>query len=298
MRGLPAAAINRLSGVISSLFTCCSRCYHDVHLVYADRFYVLKRAITYTVCGLPKSNGVIVARSSYQSHRCLGASANRDGGEHRRISERTNCENKGNQVCIILFVFALVFPFLSPQFRSKRARRVLEARLPKLVESHKQAMLIRGGKSSEIINEVLKDLHFLKSPHAVRLNRHNHILPFEVAGRESLEFLAKKNDCSLMAFGYHQKKRPHSLIFARFFAYQLLQMIEVGITGYVPIFCFDVCGAMFPVGHPRINPTPASFLDASKRTWVEAVFRVCWGLVGIRRSSKCLQEFIAWSAFP
>ncbi|KAJ4460608.1 putative ribosome production factor 2 [Paratrimastix pyriformis] len=125
------------------------------------------------------------------------------------------------------------------QSKTKRGRRALETRLPKLVETYKQAMIIKGAKTSEIITELLKDINYLKSPHVIRFSRHNNVLPFDVAGRESLEFFAKKNDCSLMAFGYHQKKRPHSIVFARFFAYQLLHMIELGITGYVPICCFD-----------------------------------------------------------
>lgn len=55
--------------------------------------------------------------------------------------------------------------------------------------------------------------------------KNENIHPFESA--ESLEFLAKKNECSLVAFGSHSKKRPHALTLVRTFDYNVLEMVEM-----------------------------------------------------------------------
>ncbi len=62
------------------------------------------------------------------------------------------------------------------------------------------------------------------------LPRLNPVLPFE--DQSSLEFLAEKNDASLMLVGSHSKKRPHNLVMARFFDFKVLDMIELGVTGF------------------------------------------------------------------
>ena len=61
----------------------------------------------------------------------------------------------------------------------------------------------------------------------------NIVRPFE--DQTSLEFFSKKSDSSLVAFGSHNKKRPHNLVLANMFDYSLLDMVEFGITNYVSI---------------------------------------------------------------
>ena len=93
--------------------------------------------------------------------------------------------------------------------RTQRAKRALEAREPKSVESAKRALLVRGHSCSEMVLRLLRDLHALKRPHSELLaRRHDPALrPFEDQAA-SLEKMAAKEDAALFAFGNSNKKRP------------------------------------------------------------------------------------------
>ena len=58
-------------------------------------------------------------------------------------------------------------------------------------------------------------------------------VPFENVA--DLEQFCKKYDCSHFALGSHTKKRPNNLILGRLFNYQMLDMVEFGITDYQPL---------------------------------------------------------------
>jgi ribosome production factor 2 len=113
--------------------------------------------------------------------------------------------------------------------KTRRSKRAVEKRAPKLIENPKAAMMIRGTNTSAVINELLCDLYVMKKPFAKHFSRKNDIRPFEDA--TSIEFFGNKNDASLFAFGSHNKKRPHNLVLGRLFDYQMLDMCELGITG-------------------------------------------------------------------
>uniref|UniRef100_A0A4W3JCS5 Ribosome production factor 2 homolog n=1 Tax=Callorhinchus milii TaxID=7868 RepID=A0A4W3JCS5_CALMI len=115
--------------------------------------------------------------------------------------------------------------------KSRRAKRFLENRAPKLIENIKNAMLIKGGNTNETVTQALKDIYALKKPNAVLYKKKNITRPFE--DQTSLEFFSKKSDCSLFAFGSHNKKRPNNLIIGRMFDYHVLDMIELGIEKFV-----------------------------------------------------------------
>ena len=70
----------------------------------------------------------------------------------------------------------------------------------------------------------------MKKPFYKSLSKKNDIRPFDDVN--SLEFLSKKNDCSLFVIGSHSKKRPNNLVMGRFFNYQLLDMVELGVLNY------------------------------------------------------------------
>uniref|UniRef100_A0A8B9U7B4 Ribosome production factor 2 homolog n=1 Tax=Anas zonorhyncha TaxID=75864 RepID=A0A8B9U7B4_9AVES len=108
--------------------------------------------------------------------------------------------------------------------KTKRAKRFLERREPKLTENTKNAMLIKGGNANLTVTEVLKD---------IVSGRKNITRPFE--DQTSLEFFSKKSDCSLFMFGSHNKKRPNNLIIGRMFDYHVLDMIELGIENFVSL---------------------------------------------------------------
>ncbi|XP_032877892.1 ribosome production factor 2 homolog [Amblyraja radiata] len=114
--------------------------------------------------------------------------------------------------------------------KTKRAKRFIEKRDPKLLENTKNVMLIKGGNTSETVTEALKNIYSLKKPNAVLYKKKNITRPFE--DQTSVEFFSKKSDCSLFMFGSHNKKRPHNLIIGRMFDYHILDMIELGIEKF------------------------------------------------------------------
>ncbi|KAM9154511.1 ribosome production factor 2 homolog [Pangshura tecta] len=117
--------------------------------------------------------------------------------------------------------------------KTKRAKRFLEKREPKLTENTKNAILIKGGNANLTVTETLKDIYALKKPFAVLYKKKNITRPFE--DQTSLEFFSKKSDCSLFLFGSHNKKRPNNLIIGRMFDYHVLDMIELGIEKFVSL---------------------------------------------------------------
>ncbi|XP_036405935.1 ribosome production factor 2 homolog [Megalops cyprinoides] len=117
--------------------------------------------------------------------------------------------------------------------KTKRSKRFLQGREPKLIENVKTAMLIKGGNTSETVTQALKDIYALKKPSAVLYKKKNITRPFE--DQTSLEFFSKKSDCSLFLFGSHNKKRPNNLIFGRMFDFHVLDMIELGIEKFTSL---------------------------------------------------------------
>uniref|UniRef100_A0AAQ4QZH2 Ribosome production factor 2 homolog n=1 Tax=Gasterosteus aculeatus aculeatus TaxID=481459 RepID=A0AAQ4QZH2_GASAC len=160
--------------------------------------------------------------------------------------------------------------------KTKRAKRFLEGRAPKLTEDVKTAMIMKGGNSSLTVTQALKDIYALKKPNAVLFKKKNITRPFEdstslvsapegppppinpllilnptvlsYANPRSLdqEFFSKKSDCSLFLFGSHSKKRPNNLIFGRLFDFHVLDMIELGIEKYISLS--DIKSSKCPEG--------------------------------------------------
>ena len=121
--------------------------------------------------------------------------------------------------------------------KTQRGKRVLQNREAKLEEDTKKVMLIRGGKTSELVTQAMKDINSLKKPNSSLFHRKNILRPFE--DQTSLEFFSQKSNSSLMIFSSHSKKRPHNLVFGCFFDHHILDMIELGIENYKPISHFS-----------------------------------------------------------
>uniref|UniRef100_A0A3Q3F6V6 Ribosome production factor 2 homolog n=1 Tax=Labrus bergylta TaxID=56723 RepID=A0A3Q3F6V6_9LABR len=102
--------------------------------------------------------------------------------------------------------------------KTKRSKRFLDSRAPKLSEDVKTAMIMKGGNSNQTVTQALKDI----------------------------EFFSKKTDCSLFLFGSHNKKRPNNLIFGRLFDFHVLDMVELGIEKYVSLS--DIKASKCPEG--------------------------------------------------
>ncbi|XP_060760997.1 ribosome production factor 2 homolog [Neoarius graeffei] len=117
--------------------------------------------------------------------------------------------------------------------KTRRSKRFLQNREPKLTENSKNTMIMKGGNTSETVTHALKDLYLLKKPNAVLYKKKNIMRPFEDS--TSLEFFSKKSDCSLFLFGSHNKKRPNNLIFGRMFDFHVLDMFELGIEKFTSL---------------------------------------------------------------
>lgn len=115
----------------------------------------------------------------------------------------------------------------------------------KLVENTKTALFVPGATSSKLLHDAMVDLMALKKPLAKKFSKKNEIRPFEDA--LGLEFFSEKNDASLMVFSLHNKKRPNTLVFSRFFNHKVYDMVELSIQEN-PKLLSDFKKLTFPVG--------------------------------------------------
>ena len=121
-----------------------------------------------------------------------------------------------------------------PKRVSAKSARLQKMRAPKIVENTKNAIFLRGTKTSEACGHALKELFSLRKPHGKMMQRKNeNVRPFDEVA--SLEFLCQKNDCSLFAVASHSKKRPDNLVLGRTFDDHILDMAEVGVESITTI---------------------------------------------------------------
>ena len=134
--------------------------------------------------------------------------------------------------------------------KTARGRRILRNMAPKLAENPRTALIVRGQKTSAMINQCLTDLFVVKKPNAKHFTRHNAVHPFEDV--MPLEFLCQKNDASLFAFGTHSKKRPHNLVLGRCFDHHVMDMYEFGVENFhgMAEFAKDVGGGSMTDAKP------------------------------------------------
>ncbi|EXJ87091.1 valyl-tRNA synthetase [Capronia epimyces CBS 606.96] len=110
--------------------------------------------------------------------------------------------------------------------RNARTARIVKAREPQQVESRKRVLLFHGTKCPQPVASVLKTVHTLTKPDSVLLHKKNeNIYPFEDTA--SIEFLAQKNECGVVVFGTHSKKRPNNITIVRIYDGKVLDMVEL-----------------------------------------------------------------------
>ncbi|PON36341.1 Brix domain containing protein [Parasponia andersonii] len=120
-----------------------------------------------------------------------------------------------------------------------KARRELEKRAPKRVETGKKTLILHGTKTSGVLNSVLTQIYHLKKESAVRFSRKNgEVRPFESGGETALEFFSQKTDCSMFVFGSHSKKRPDNLVIGRTYDHHIYDLVEVGVENFKPMESF------------------------------------------------------------
>lgn len=110
--------------------------------------------------------------------------------------------------------------------RNARTARIVKAREPQAVEERKRVLLLHGTRCPLPVQTTLKTFSTLTKPESVQLNKKNeNIHPFE--DQSSLEFLALKNDCGVVVFGSHSKKRPNTITLSRMFDGRTFDMVEL-----------------------------------------------------------------------
>ena len=117
--------------------------------------------------------------------------------------------------------------------KTKKGERLLKSAGPQIVENTKRILILKGLKSSQTLQEVLKDIALLSKPFCKVFSRNNEVLPFEDAN--SLEYFGQTNDCSLIAFGSHNKKRPNNLVLGRLYDGHILDLFEFGVVNALSI---------------------------------------------------------------
>ncbi|WLF76900.1 rRNA-binding ribosome biosynthesis protein rpf2 [Lodderomyces elongisporus] len=113
--------------------------------------------------------------------------------------------------------------------KNARSKRALAKKEAKLVENTKSALFVPGATGNKLLHDAMCDLMALKKPFAKKFTKKNAIRPFEDASE--VEFFAERNDSSLLVFSSHNKKRPNTLIFTRFFNHKVYDMLELSIMG-------------------------------------------------------------------
>ncbi|KAJ6518669.1 Brix domain-containing protein [Mycena sanguinolenta] len=149
--------------------------------------------------------------------------------------------------------------------KNARAKRALDARLPKEVEDPSTAVFVRGTHTGQVLNDVMRDLMALKRPHVISFSKKNDIHPFDAASTStaSLEFWATKNDASMFVIGQTTKKRPNGLTFVRMFDNRVLDMLEVGVESFVSMA--DIKTAKSTPGHKPLMHFASDLFDTNPR---------------------------------
>eukprot|EP00796_Vickermania_ingenoplastis_P009145 gene9145-6427_t len=135
-------------------------------------------------------------------------------------------------VCACPWCFPSAFNIFLTQFQRRTpknqvTRRAVKKYEPKVIENPKKILFLKGANANEVVTDAMNDLTSITKPYNAKLKKRNAFTPFE--GRQHIEFLGFKNDCSLFCFGSNNKKRPNNITIGRLFDFHILDMIEMGI---------------------------------------------------------------------
>uniref|UniRef100_A0A915CN80 Ribosome production factor 2 homolog n=1 Tax=Ditylenchus dipsaci TaxID=166011 RepID=A0A915CN80_9BILA len=127
--------------------------------------------------------------------------------------------------------------------KTRQGKKFLQNRASKTTENDKHTIIVKGGKTSEVVSGALSALYALKKPLAEQLKRNN---PFHLFEDDTgIVKFSQKFDASLFLFGSNSKKHPNSLIFGRMFDYQVLDMVDLTIQKFTPPSAFKAHGVTF-----------------------------------------------------
>ncbi|TMW56701.1 hypothetical protein Poli38472_006711 [Pythium oligandrum] len=135
-----------------------------------------------------------------------------------------------------------------PKRQKAHVVRAIKNKEPKLVENTKGLLIMRGNKTSDEVNKLLRDLRMLKAPDAKMMGKKNDIHPFD--DETKIEFLTQKNDTSLFMVGSNTKKRPNNLVLGRTFDGHILDIMELEFSNFKSIDDFKCKSKKAPGSKP------------------------------------------------
>lgn len=120
----------------------------------------------------------------------------------------------------------------SDKAKTHKGRKILDKRKALIKENPKRSVIMKGRKSSELLNTLLRELHAMRGSamSQLLLKRSHDLAPMDDSSL--VERILSKYDCSLFAVGNHQKKRPNNLVFGRTFDGHILDMFEFTVENY------------------------------------------------------------------
>ena len=132
---------------------------------------IAKAAATITK-GTGKSSSKAPSRVLGEADTASISGKSRPGKQERAMLSNSSITNIGKEN-----------PFLQEGkvAKTKRGARILKSREPLLVENDKKVLIIKGGRTSQVINNALKDITSLTKPLCKTYSRNNDLLPFEVS---------------------------------------------------------------------------------------------------------------------
>lgn len=137
---------------------------------------------------------------------------------------------------------------VKPKRVKAHVARAVKSKESKLVENTKSLLVLRGNKTNEEVNTLLRDLRMLKAPFAKMMGKKNDIHVFD--DENSVEFLTQKNDASLFLIGSSTKKRANNLVFGRTFNGHILDVLEVEFSHFKSIDAFKCKSKKAPGSKP------------------------------------------------
>ncbi|CEF65779.1 Ribosome production factor 2 homolog [Strongyloides ratti] len=132
-------------------------------------------------------------------------------------------------------------------------------------ENDKNCLFVKGGKTSETVNNIMKELMLLKKPLTTQMKRHNAFHPFE--NETGLTEFSQKFDTSLFVFGSSTKKRPSCITVGRMFDHNLLDMVELNVTKFVS-------SNEFKAPRPTLGTKPCIILQGTEFENDETMTRI------------------------
>eukprot|EP00350_Pseudokeronopsis_sp_OXSARD2_P007053 CAMPEP_0170547518 /NCGR_PEP_ID=MMETSP0211-20121228/5934_1 /TAXON_ID=311385 /ORGANISM="Pseudokeronopsis sp., Strain OXSARD2" /LENGTH=127 /DNA_ID=CAMNT_0010852625 /DNA_START=27 /DNA_END=410 /DNA_ORIENTATION=+ len=120
--------------------------------------------------------------------------------------------------------------------KTRKGKKVLESKEPKLIENQKNVVVIKGLKWSEVIASFLRDFNKMRGSAETSkmfLRKSHDFHPFDNAG--PMEQFSKQQDCSLICLGYNQKKRPDNFVIARTYDGRVLEQFEFEVSDFLSI---------------------------------------------------------------